>query len=90
MKTYLEDCLKEMNYEDCENKVWETAQEYWLGLIEEHDAAQLLNLGLGLLNDIESMDKLPMQYLLDLFRNNGYLFPEGEIFMRLKRSVDRL
>ena len=39
MKTYLQDCLKEMSAEDCEEEVWEAAQDYWLGLIEEHGAA---------------------------------------------------
>ena len=90
MKTYLQDCLKEMSSEDCDEEVWEAAQKYWLGSIEEHGAAQLVNLALGSLNDIRSMDKLPMQYFLDVIRNNGYLFPEEEIFMRLKKAVDRL
>ena len=79
-----------MSSEDCEEEVWEAAQEYWLGLIQEHGAAQLVNLALGSLNDIRSMDKLPMQYFLDVIRNNGYLLPEDEIFMRLKKAVDRL
>ena len=79
-----------MSLEAYQEAVWETAQEYWLGLIEEHGAAQLVNLALGSLNDIRSMDKLPMQYFLDVIRNNGYLFPEDEIFMRLKKAVDRL
>mgnify|MGYP001166830568 CR=1 FL=1 len=90
MKTYLEDSLKEMSSEDCQEEVWEAAQEYWLVLIEEHGAAQLVNLALGSLNDIRSMDKLPMQYFLDVIRNNGYLFPEDETFMRLKKAVARL
>ena len=90
MRQYLDACNKIMLEQDNDEEMWEEAQEYWIDLIEEEGAAEIINISLGSLNELTPKDKTAMTYFAQVVLMQGYLQQNDEGFLRLENAIDNL